>query len=540
MNKENEITTSSTSTSDASSSTTSTEIRSLFFNVGDPFEVTEEDFNNDLWPLKHQNSSTRQEDIPNDKQRKTNIRPTGLCEVKIKITWSVFSNMVQIERLNNSPDHTHMLEDSDMLKRSDAIRALVTNEAIMNYKPVEITSAIKEYAKNEFGLDDILCRTLSRFSTSEREKVKRTEGIVFMHLRQLEKLQRHDSATIAKALKLIREKCRWVPHYILIDQSSTEANSIMQAFPGINASEQECKILFYSVHLMRTWVSKIYEDKTRSIMIAAIHKKTKIGCEQLVQEAISTCLIPAVSKYIQRNYMKNTHQWAFWARNYSPLLLQVTSTNALESFHSELKRTTSHLHGLISAAHKVIDLNQKKQIDAKAVPFNFRTKKVSVYGIEDEIIKEIYKFLYPMQLILVKEACAVMDRLAKGKGAPGLTSLDCYCLFHNQYLLPCKHIFHEHTYGSNRLLTTKAWRMFQEIFEESGFEVYEHYELVIMEKLGQSEEEKKAENRRLTVNKLTERLHDRYWSVEEGSGAEEAEAFVSRLEGFLSPILGLN
>ncbi|CAG8714582.1 4095_t:CDS:2, partial [Scutellospora calospora] len=94
---------------------------------------------------------------------------------------------------------------------------------------------------------------------------------------------------------------------------------------------------------------------TRSIIIAAIHKKTKIGCEQLVQEAISTCSIPAISK------------------------------------------TTSYLHELISAAHKVIDLNQKKQIDTEAIAFNSYTKKVSVYSIEDKIIKEIYKFPYSMQ-----------------------------------------------------------------------------------------------------------------------------------------------
>ena len=71
-----------------------------------------------------------------------------------------------------------------------------------------------------------------------------------------------------------------------------------------------------------------------------------------------------------------------------------------------------------------------------------------------------------------------MDRIEKGKGVPGLTSLDCYCLFRNRYLLPCKHIFHEHMYCNVKLLTTDTWRMFQKIFEESGFEVYESRELV--------------------------------------------------------------
>ena len=97
------------------------------------------------------------------------------------------------------------------------------------------------------------------------------------------------------------------------------------------------------------------------------------------------------------------------------------------------------MHGLIGAAHKVVALNLKKKIDAEAVAF-----------------EEICKFPYPMQLMLVKEACAVTDRLAKGKGAPGLTSLNCCCTFRIRYLLPCKHIFHEHTYGTNQLLTAEA------------------------------------------------------------------------------------
>ena len=45
--------------------------------------------------------------------------------------------------------------------------------------------------------------------------------------------------------------------------------------------------------------------------------------------------------------MRNTQQWALWARQHSPLLLQVTSTNPLESYHSELKRSSSPKYGLI-------------------------------------------------------------------------------------------------------------------------------------------------------------------------------------------------
>ena len=52
---------------------------------------------------------------------------------------------------------------------------------------------------------------------------------------------------------------------------------------------------------------KIYE-KTHDIMNAIMHKRMKIGCEKLVQDAINDCAVPASRNYIKRNYTKNTQQ----------------------------------------------------------------------------------------------------------------------------------------------------------------------------------------------------------------------------------------
>ncbi|PKK39102.1 hypothetical protein RhiirC2_805484 [Rhizophagus irregularis] len=59
---------------------------------------------------------------------------------------------------------------------------------------------------------------------------------------------------------------------------------------------------------MRLWMSKIYDEKTRDVMVAAMHKRTKIGCEKLIQEAIDNCTVSSVQNYIKRNYMKNTER----------------------------------------------------------------------------------------------------------------------------------------------------------------------------------------------------------------------------------------
>jgi hypothetical protein len=90
-------------------------------------------------------------------------------------------------------------------------------------------------------------------------------------------------------------------------------------------------------------------------------------------------------------------------------------------------------------------------------------------------------------------------------------------------------------YRNVKLLTTDVWRMFQKIFEESGFEVYKHRELVI--EFIQTEQQKKAKGWKLTVFELTERVCDRYWSVEEGGDVERTKAFIFTLEASLNPII---
>jgi len=252
--------------------------------------------------------------------------------------------MTRIERHKDSPDHTHTLRESDRLKRPEVIRSLVKEEAIKSYPPVAIVNAIKEHATDHLNLgacvEDLTRKEVTNIKYKVRGSMeldligdpklgsdisqavsylqnqeyyveqyyvpsRSTEGIVFIHPTQLEKLQRHgwltlidsthktnkhgwrlftlyirdgygcwnigahffvskeDSDTIAEALKIIRTKChRWTPRYALLDQSSAEANSIKQAFPGLRAGKQECEVILCVVHVMRTWMSKIYDKKT--------------------------------------------------------------------------------------------------------------------------------------------------------------------------------------------------------------------------------------------------------------------------------------
>jgi len=77
--------------------------------------------------------------------------------------------------------------------------------------------------------------------------------------------------------------------------------------------------------------------------------------------------------------------------------------------------------------------------------------------------------------------------------------------------------------------------MYGEMFEESGFEVYESRESFI--EYVQIEQQESAENRRLTVAELNERIRDRYWSVEETGDVDRTQYFISMLQDSVNLII---
>ena len=175
-------------------------------------------------------------------------------------------------------------------------------------------------------------------------------------------------------------------------------------------------------------------------------------------------------------------------------------------------------------------------MDSEIAAQAFYTKRLSVTGVDDETLEQIHKFPFPVQKAIIDELFAVQK---KGKPAPELTSASCHCLFHHRYLLPCKHIFHEHIYGVNKLLTADTWRAFQQLFAENGFEIYEHRERVEIAEPRQVGNERDAERRRLAVNELMERVRNRFWQIEEQGNVERTVDFINRLDNILNPILDL-
>ncbi|CAG8636243.1 6969_t:CDS:2, partial [Gigaspora margarita] len=109
----------------------------LFFNINEPFEILLQEFN-DEWQLvrgdswkfyichfsKHNQSSSRKENIPDKKCCVTKIWPSNLCFAKIKVSRYISKLKVRVEQCENSSDHEHLLEESNKLKRSQTVHSL--------------------------------------------------------------------------------------------------------------------------------------------------------------------------------------------------------------------------------------------------------------------------------------------------------------------------------------------------------------------------------------------------------------------------------
>ena len=79
-------------------------------------------------------------------------------------------------------------------------------------------------------------------------------------------------------------------YYFIIDDSSTEAKGILDAFPGLSAGENIVRIYYCKVHLMRTVMRHLSKEKTcYHLMLQAMNKNTKIGCEAILEEAFKAC-----------------------------------------------------------------------------------------------------------------------------------------------------------------------------------------------------------------------------------------------------------
>lgn len=299
----------------------------------------------------------------------------------------------------------------------------------------------------------------------------------------------------------------WQPRYFLIDQSAIEENAIKSTFRGIEAGEQNVDIYYCTWHLRQTLERKIGSyGESYNLMLQAMYKITRQGCEQVVQQAIEK--LPVQSQYLQRQWLPSSSRWGMWNRQHSPLLLQTTATSALESYHSVLKSKGKSNFGFVGSC-KIIDSVDNDYFNrADAVKQEFWTKSVS----EASTYQFLKGFPYPIQQLILGEFRGFEQRVADGEGIPDLQTPECHCQFFRKYLLPCKHIFHRDI--AKDFLTDDNWRNFQAMFNECGLDVYQT-RVTFVEPVQEDPVEAEIEHHRLQFYAAQESQREHWFQLED-------------------------
>ena len=263
---------------------------------------------------------------------------------------------------------------------------------------------------------------------------------------------------------------------MLTDDSAGEQSAVQKAFLGLSAGELEVSHLLCKVHSHRALQKALPGEANRRcrehLCAALYNRKTKPGCEESIQAAIKEAP-PKRQSYVEKEWWDTRAEWANYTRCHSALLLQVPSTNVVESWHASLKlgvkreMTRWSLLGFIERL-----ANTATQWDRKAakVEMDFRSLHLS----DTAFFPGMRKLPYPVQQLVLGQLQRGNELLAEGANPRPLSDeLECDCLFFRQYQLPCAHMWQqEHLFGEV-LADEEVWNRFVFMFEDCGFEIYE-------------------------------------------------------------------
>ncbi|KAI9099458.1 hypothetical protein DFS34DRAFT_693860 [Phlyctochytrium arcticum] len=342
--------------------------------------------------------------------------------------------------------------------------------------------------------------------------------------------------------EMVEEVCgvKWQPRNIQVDQSNIEKNGILLAFPGMYAGEEEVKVRYCKVHVARTLMRRLATHKpTYAKMLQALDKTTIVCATALLREAI-TDAPEKLGNYLE-SYWANPAVldcWTMAARQHSPTLLQMTSTNPLESYHRLVKadRNCGKFSSIQKACVGLSKVNIQRRLEADRAEVLFKSKVLK----DTEDHPNIGRFPLPVQRLLIEQYNSVENRVVKGKLAPDYDTLECNCLFARQYLLPCKHAFHANLFAEEPILTDEVWDRYAQMFDECGFEVYETISRVPVEREEGSPVDIYRDYRKRQVKEADERLLNHYFRLEdkvtEGDplATERLLQFIERLQTFVT------
>jgi len=348
--------------------------------------------------------------------------------------------------------------------------------------------------------------------------------------------RRQDSDVIVAALSKLREwtggkegwRCRW----FLTDDSATEQRAVREAWPGLMEGCQETGHLLCAWHFEQTLRRrfKASHPALRHLLTVLKTRRTRPGAEASMMDAFRACGNRDKKKeaadiaYIRNRLVPILPLWAHYARCHSPLLLQVPTTNPVESWHSVLKckgvtKDILQRFSLLGIVKHSLAVDKEYERRAEEVERKWRTRQHPL-AVE---FPELRVFPYPVQQLLVEEIH--QGKLLVGEeevpeplaAAPevdsqgGIRPPSCRCQFYQKWQLPCRHIWQHHILFG--VLTPDAMDAFSFAWDEGGFEIYEGVTTEWVEK-GVREAIGAPVRRRLDLREVLDGLLAKYYALE--------------------------
>ena len=148
-----------------------------------------------------------------------------------------------------------------------------------------------------------------------------------------------DGDITAAFLRTLKKWCGgrggWRLRYMIIDDSAAKQRGVRLAFRGLQDGELQPDHFLYRKHSERTLKDRLAGPKCKKSFEHLYHalyfRLTKGGCEESIQAALAHAPDEEKAQYIERQWWKTRQQWAYYARQHSSLLLQVPTTNPVES-----------------------------------------------------------------------------------------------------------------------------------------------------------------------------------------------------------------
>lgn len=288
---------------------------------------------------------------------------------------------------------------------------------------------------------------------------------------------------------------------------------------------------------------------------------TEDNCLSLCYQAITVVSSQKKRQYIQKELIDSREQWAMYARQHSQILLQATSSNACEAWHSRLKngagqkKGDTSTHGIFGCVRTVHDCAHEVENNVRYAEIESRTKQVTL--IKTPGYSGLQRFPYSIQKIVATEHSKLNIRLEQHIPVPVRERVDglfvCNCLFSRRYQLPCQHVFHiDQSYRADLTSSTESeapplsdsiWNRYLLKFGTGGMEMYESVGSSNSDKEGIDsylKPDPEKTSRVLKLGELNEHIRSVFYKLEEENSQLSSE-FILAIENHLltSPLHSL-